>query len=52
MNVGALVAEFVGTFALVLIGAGAVVLSDGDNVTFAFAHWLVLTMGSLYFYNL
>lgn len=45
MNVRALVAEFVGTFALVLIGAGAVVLRAGDNVTIAFAHGLVLTMG-------
>jgi uncharacterized membrane protein len=45
MNVRAVVAEFVGTFALVLIGAGAVVLSDGDIVTIAFAHGLVLTMG-------
>jgi len=50
MNVRALVAEFMGTFALVLIGAGAVVLSDGDNVTIAFAHWLVLTMGVTIFF--
>ena len=46
----ALVAEFVGTFALVLIGAGAVVLSDGDIVTIAFSHGLVLTIGVTSFF--
>jgi hypothetical protein len=36
MNVRAVVAEFVGTFALVLIGAGTVAVS-GDLVAIAFA---------------
>ena len=40
MNARALVAEFVGTFALVLIGAGTVVVT-GNIVAFAFAHGLV-----------
>ena len=42
MNARPLVAEFVGTFALVLIGAGTVVVSEGNLVAIAFAHGLVL----------
>ena len=41
MNARAFVAEFVGTFALVLIGAGTVVVT-GNIVAIAFAHGLVL----------
>lgn len=42
MNARVFVAEFVGTFALVFIGAGTVVVSDGNLVAIAFAHGLVL----------
>lgn len=38
-----LVAEFIGTFALIFIGAGAVALSAAGLVGIAFAHGLVLT---------
>ena len=42
MNARPLVAVFVGTFALVLIGAGTVVVSEGNLVAIAFAYGLVL----------
>lgn len=42
MSVRPLVAEFVGTFALVLIGPGTVVISDGNLVAYALAFGLVL----------
>jgi aquaporin Z len=42
MNGKAFAAEFVGTFALVFIGAGAVALGVGGLVGAAFAHGLVL----------
>jgi len=38
MNARAFVAEFVGTFALVFIGARTVVVSDGNLAAIAFAH--------------
>ncbi len=41
MNVKALVAEFIGTFTLIFIGAGAGAIS-GDLVVVAFAHGLVV----------
>ncbi|NJL93063.1 MAG: hypothetical protein HC915_04725 [Anaerolineae bacterium] len=37
-----LVAEFIGTLMLVLVGAGAVVMSGGDALTAALAHGLIL----------
>lgn len=42
MNTRALVAEFVGTFALIFIGAGSVAIGEGGLVGVAFAHGLVL----------
>ena len=42
MNTKALVAEFIGTFALVFIGAGAVALGVGGLVGAALAHGLTL----------
>jgi aquaporin Z len=42
MNTRALVAEFVGTFALIFIGAGAVAVGVGGVVGAAFAHGLTL----------
>ncbi|MGB3715360.1 MAG: aquaporin [Candidatus Promineifilaceae bacterium] len=42
INARTLVAEFIGTFALVLIGAGAVAVSEGNLVATAFAHGLTL----------
>jgi aquaporin Z len=49
MNAKALVAEFVGTFALIFIGAGAGVIS-GSLVAVAFAHGLVV-LGFAYAYG-
>lgn len=49
MNTKALVAEFVGTFALIFIGAGAGALGVGGLVGVALAHGLVLmVMASAY----
>lgn len=42
MNTRALAAEFIGTFALIFIGAGAVALGEGGVVGAAFAYGLVL----------
>lgn len=42
MRISALLAEFIGTFALVFIGAGAVALQAGGLVGAAFAHGLTL----------
>ena len=49
MNSKALIAEFVGTFALIFIGAGAGVMS-GSLVAVAFAHGLVV-LGFAYAYG-
>jgi aquaporin Z len=49
MNSKALIAEFVGTFALIFIGAGAGVIS-GSLVAVAFAHGLVV-LGFAYAYG-
>lgn len=49
MNTNALVAEFIGTFALIFIGAGAGVMS-GNIVAVAFAHGLVV-LGFAYCYG-
>lgn len=43
MNIRALVAEFIGTFALIFIGAGAVI-TTGNIVAVAFAHGLVVVV--------
>jgi MIP family channel proteins len=42
MNTRALVAEFIGTFALIFIGAGAGAIGTGGLVGVAFAHGLVI----------
>ena len=42
MNTKALIAEFVGTFALIFVGAGSVALGVGGLVGAAFAHGLVI----------
>ncbi|MEM7347019.1 MAG: aquaporin [Chloroflexota bacterium] len=42
MNIRALVSEFVGTFTLIFIGAGAAALGVGGLVGVAFAHGLVV----------
>ena len=50
MNTKALVAEFVGTFALIFIGAGAGAIGVGGLVGVAFAHGLVV-LGFAYAYG-
>ena len=42
MNTKNLIAEFVGTFALIFIGAGALAISPGNLVAVALAHGLVI----------
>lgn len=42
MNARALIAEFIGTFALIFIGAGAAAIGVGGVVGVAFAHGLVV----------
>ena len=50
MNTKNLVAEFIGTFALIFIGAGAVVITDADLLSAALAHGLVV-VGFIYAYG-
>ncbi len=50
MNTRALVAEFIGTFALIFIGAGAGALGVGGLIGVAFAHGLVV-LGFAYAYG-
>lgn len=50
MNTRALVAEFVGTFTLIFIGAGAGAIGTGGLVGVAFAHGLVV-LGLAYAYG-
>ena len=50
MNTRALTAEFIGTFALVFIGAGAGALGAGGLVGVALAHGLVV-LGFVYAYG-
>lgn len=44
MNTKNLVAEFIGTFALIFIGAGALALTGSDLVVVALAHGLVIVV--------
>ena len=44
MNRKALISEFIGTFALIFIGAGAVVTTNGNIVAVALAHGLVIVV--------
>ena len=50
MNIKALIAEFIGTFALIFIGAGAVAINIGGLIGAAFAHGFVI-VGFIYAYG-
>ena len=50
MNTKALIAEFIGTFALIFIGAGAVAINIGGLIGAAFAHGFVI-VGFIYAYG-
>ena len=50
MNTKALIAEFIGTFALIFVGAGAVAINIGGLIGAAFAHGFVI-VGFIYAYG-